>query len=169
MRSLLFLFAFSLYTAGVKAQHIIGSLEKIYASGGVSMTINYTNAAIHGMSEDDFSYYEEDWEKDKNKVYEAFVSGVEDVFENTFYVGKNIKSNYRMVIDVKRIQCNGSFVFDALFYDSQDKLVASIIGCTAKGGKFGSKMNLIKDGAENSGKRLAKVIRRNKSHKAYQM
>lgn len=140
-------------------QTISGSFAGLAACGKAKFTIDFSEASIHGMSEEDFEYMEPDWSKDLPQIRGDFFGGVADRLNGLVTLGSNIKSNYSINVQVISISTKGNYVCDAIIKDG-DKEVAKIQGIKADGGTIGSKLNLIKDGAEHTGKKLGRILLR---------
>lgn len=59
---------------------------------------------------------------------------------------------------IRRVDSNGNYDCDVIL-EEKGKKVGSIVGLRAKGGRFGSKLNLMSDGAQNAGKKLGMMLR----------
>ena len=140
-------------------QNIFGTFAGLAACGKAKFTIDFSEASIHGMSEEDFEYMEPDWSKDLPEIKGDFVGALTDRLNGIVILGTNIKSDYSVNVQVISISTKGNYVCDAIIKDG-DKEVAKIQGVKADGGTIGSKLNLIKDGAEHTGKQLGRILLR---------
>jgi len=146
-----------------KAQTINGDFTPLKEQTRVKMDIDFSDAVIMGMSEEEFSEYEEDWEHDKVEVYSLFYNYVNEVLKGNIIVG-NYKQDTEYVLQVKILTVDVRGDYDSDVYlihnhpGGEQETVATIEGLFARGGKFGSKLNLMKDGAEHTGNALGKVL-----------
>jgi hypothetical protein len=61
---------------------------------------------------------------------------------------------------VTTISPKGDYSFVVQLIDKKGEIVGSIAGLFGKGGMFGTKLNLIKDGAKSTGKRAGALLRK---------
>ena len=118
---------FSLSTMAQKLEQ--GSLALLNNVEKANFQIEFLS--IHGMTENDFSKYEVDWETDK----------------------------YTVKAIVNEINQKGNYDCDIVVLGSNKQVIAKITGVRAKGGVWGTKLNLIKDGAENTGKKFGEILK----------
>lgn len=140
-------------------QTITGSFAGLADSGKAKIIMDFSEASIHGMSEEDFEYMEPDWSKDLPQIIGYFVGEVADRLNGFVILGSNVKSEYSINVRVISISTKGNYVCDAIIKDGE-KEVAKIQGVKADGGNVGTKLNLIKDGAEHTGKQLGRILLR---------
>lgn len=153
------LFLFVLAAIGANAQKVSGTFEGLASQKYVNVMVDFSEASIHGMSEEDFAELESDWEKDKPSIIAKVISNLSDKLEGRFVFGLKKPNSYALKIHVNTISIKGNFNFDVKVLNSEGNEVAQILNATAKGGTFGSALNLIGDGAEATGKVLAKIIK----------
>lgn len=134
-----------------------GSLSVLKGQGRVNLELDYTQASINGMDEEAFANYEKDWKKDKNDIAALFVGEVMANC-NTIFVGIFKNTEYTIKMYVLYINHKGDFLCMANVVNKSGEVLATIEGIRGKGGKFGSKLNLIKDGAEHTGKAFGKFL-----------
>ena len=144
MKQLFFLLSFCLMALSVNAQLFDARIE-----------INYSNASIHGMSEETFAEYEKDWYKDKPQIQTLIIDGIMDEAESYLLLNKD--ANNSIQIDVTRITKNGGIDCVVTCYSNGTPLFKYNAQCT-KGGTYGTKLNLIKDGAKKIGKTIGKIL-----------
>lgn len=142
------------------AQKVSGSFKPLAEEGRAKVEVDFSKALIHGMSETEFAKYETDWEKDKPEIIGQFVGGLQAGIKNLAALGNFPETHATLNVSVLTISPKGDYMCDAiLLVDGAE--VARISNIYAKGGKIGTKLNLIKDGAEHTGKTAGKLIRRN--------
>jgi len=78
----------------------------------------------------------------------------------TIYVGRYKDSPYEIKLIVHTISVKGDFDCDAFLLDADGNQLGSILGIREKGGRFGSRLNLIKDGAEHTGALFGTLLER---------
>ena len=159
MKRLFLAFVGIVLTLMTYGQTISGSFVGLAQEGKAKFEIDFSEASIHGMSEEDFAVYEEDWYKDQPKVVADFLSEVADRLSGMLRLGSHLKTDYRLRVVVTSINSRGDFVCD-LYVMNGEQVEASIRHITAKGGMLGTKLNLIKDGAEHTGKVTGNLLNR---------
>ena len=137
------------------AQKITGSFAPLRNESRVQMTVDFSKASIMGMSEEFFSDYEPDWHKDKNEILFLFNSYVNEALHGHPIIGNySTGTDYIIQIIVQAVDFNGNYDYDILLFsnfDNTPSLIAQAEGFYSRGGKFGTKLNLMKDGAKHSG------------------
>lgn len=134
-----------------------GSVAALAGVDKVNFDIEFVS--IHGMSEAEFAKYEKDWYTDKPEIVGKILDNANKKLKGTFAMVKNISANYTVKLVVNQITKKGNFSCDVLVLDANKSEIAKIGDVKAKGGKWGSKLNLIKDGAEGVGKEFGSVLK----------
>jgi hypothetical protein len=134
-----------------------GSLDVLKGKDRVNIELDFSQASIHGMDDDSFADYEHDWMKDKDEVVTLFVGEVMANC-NRIIVGMFKNTEFTIKVTVLSINPKGDFYCLADVVDKSGQIVASISNIKEYGGKFGSKLNLIKDGARHTGARLGRFL-----------
>lgn len=114
--------------------------------------------SLHGMSENDFGDYERDWFKDKPSVVAMFLEFANRELGNTLRLGYCPDAKYTVKAIVNSISAKGNFLCDLVVVDTLETEIAKIVDIKEDGGTFGSKLNLIKDGAKHTGKKFGLVL-----------
>lgn len=137
-----------------------GSLKELAKAKVARFEVDYSNAVIHGMSEDEFAQYELDWDKDQVEIIVKFLGNLNDRTGDylTVVKGKNTPLTLRWV--VLKISTHGDIKSELHVVAENGTIIAKIVDIDAEGGSFGSKLNLIKDGAEESGERAGSFLKR---------
>lgn len=154
---LFFLVLMGLLTASAQSLES-GSLLSLQAEKKANFEIVF--ASIHGMEEQDFGKYEEDWYKDKPEIVAIFTSYANDKLEGTLRLGKYPDAKYTVRATVNSINMKGNYVCDMTVLTSDGTEIARVSDIKEDGGKLGSKLNLIKDGAEHTGKKFGAILKR---------
>lgn len=115
--------------------------------------------SIHGMSEADFSKYETDWYTDKSEVLGRILENANKKLKGTLAMGNNPSAEYTVKLVVNEISKKGDYSCVIKVLDANKKEIAKIVDVKAKGGTWGSKLNLIKDGAEGIGKEFGSILK----------
>lgn len=154
-------------TYGWSQQVSFGSLSALHNAGKICLEMDFSQASIHGMDEEAFRNYEQDWEKDKPVVIGKFISGVVSHCGNDLSIGNYKEKEYTIRILVRNIGVKGDYNCDADIMDTSGTTIAKITKIKGKGGKIGSVLNLIKDGAKHTGASLGTFLKKevNKSSK----
>lgn len=166
-RSLLIVLALFLTTTGtINAQRmkmeLTGSLKEMAQAGRARIEVDYSEAMIHGMSEDEFGVYEPDYFVDKDVIEGKFLGMLADGIGD-FIVGTKVKSDYLISVKVIQVNPKGNHVCDVFIIrdngSGEPETMATIKTIKADGGTFGTKLNLMKDGAEHTGYLIGKYLR----------
>ncbi len=143
----------------IKAQVFQGDFSVLKDLSRVRMEFDFSQADIHGMTEEEFANYESDWLTDKPEVLARFLDECNKKCGNVIYVGKYKDSPYCIRILVHTITIKGDYDIDAILEDNEGKILGSILSIRERGGKFGTKLNLIKDGAEHTGELTGTLLK----------
>ena len=158
-KRLILLAALCVTTSALLAQQATGSFRELASAGRANVELDFSKASIHGMLEEDFSEIEKDWTKDKPEVLADFLEGLTDKLQNSLIVGTRLETPCLIKVQVLSVTKKGDYTCDvAVLCEGQE--VASIKSVKADGGTFGSALNLIKDGAESTGKKVGKLVYR---------
>ena len=141
------------------AQTTTGSFEELASCGKSNIEIDFSDVSIHGMQEDDFADVEKEWYDDKPEIIGYFISHVADKVDDELIIGTRLKTPFLIKVLVRSITKKGNFTCDVIVMN-EDKEIATIEGLKEDGGVFGSKLNLIKDGAKHTGEKLGKFLSR---------
>lgn len=136
-----------------------GSFKALQGQQRVNFEVDYSESSIHGMSEEDFGDYETDWYKDKREVTAILINECNEKCRKEITVGRYDNAFYLIKVVVRSISTKGDFDFDAYLFDMEGNQLGSIENLWGKGGRFGTKLNLIKDGAESAGGALGAALR----------
>ena len=145
------------FSFAMSAQTITGSLKEFALFGKANIEVIFADASIHGMQEEDFAAVERDWYKDKPEIVYDFIGGVAEKLKVRFTIGTRLSTPYQIKVYVQNISKKGDYTCDAIVF-KEDVEIASIKSIKADGGTFGTKLNLIKDGAEHTGEKLGKLL-----------
>ena len=146
---------------GQKQMLFSGSLEQVKNAGKMAVKFDFSNARIHEMTEEEFSLYETDWKKDQPQIYKDMIEELQKKVKPWLVVGPFKAAPYTMIISVHSISLQGDFLFDADIVNENNEIIASIKDQYAQGGRCGTALNLVKDGAESVGEVLGYALKRN--------
>ena len=137
-----------------------GSLHMLAEAGIAYFEVDYSNAIIHGMSEEEFAEYELDWDKDMPQILGCFRSNLTERAGEylALVTKKKVALTLRWV--VLSINTKGDTKSELHVLDADGVLLAKIVELYGEGGTIGSKLNLIKDGAKSSGKKAGSFLKR---------
>ena len=157
------LLIFSAIFTAANAQKINGSFASLREEARIQMNIDFSEADIMGMSEAEFTEYEEDWTHDKVQILNLFYENVNDALKGNLVVGNyKQETDYTLDLVVRTVNSRGDYDCDLYLYrnmdDGSQEFVAEALGVNARGGKIGTKLNLMKDGAKHTGKELGKFL-----------
>lgn len=159
MKRILFLLSFALMgVLNMAAQgRVQGSFAPLKGESRVNFDMVFMN--IHGMSEADFSTYETDWQKDKPEVVGIFTNDANRTLGDGLTIGHFPDAPYTLEVVVNSVSTKGDYLCDALLLDAQQHEIARIDALKTRGGVWGTKLNLIKQGAESAGKACGKALK----------
>lgn len=136
------------------AQNVTGSFKTLKDAGRVKMVVDFSKASIIGMTEEEFSKYEVDWEKDKPEILSLFYTYANRRLGNSLSLGGSFdESRYMLTLIVRTVSAKGDYDCDLVLTEN-GKEVARAEMLRAYGGTFGTKLNLMKDGAKHTGREL---------------
>lgn len=145
----------------MQAQNVdSGSLRELAEAGVASFEIDYSEAHIHSMTEAEFALYEEDWDKDQKYIIAEFLDNLNDRTGDQLVVVKGKKTDLTLRWVVLHIDPRGNIISELHVVNKEGKVLAKITELRGAGGRFGTKLNLIKDGARSSGKRAGSFLKR---------
>ena len=137
-----------------------GSLDVLRGEEYVKVVVDYSNALIMDMTEEEFAEYEEDWYKDQPAIMGKFLEETNDELDGILRLSRTKASNYTLRWAVEWINESGTFMSDFYLETADGEVIAVIKRVKGKGGTFGTKLNLIKDGAEETGDCIGKFLRK---------
>ena len=159
-RCYLLLVCLCVILSSVSAQKVSeGSLQSLKNCGKVNVLLDFSDACIHGMTVEAFAEYEQDWEVDLPIISRKFVTGLIEKCPNVRF-GTDSDTELTLKVKVLSITPKGDYRCEGILMNRQKDKIAYISEVNARGGTFGSKLNLIKDGAEHTGEALGKFIKR---------
>lgn len=147
------------FTSVVAEAHRLesGSLFPLKNANRVNFELEFVS--IHGMSEEAFSKYETDWYKDKPEIVGIFTGNANNKLDGIITLGAYPNSDFTIKAVVNEISIKGNYNCDIIVIDAKKNIIAKISNIKANGGTWGSKLNLIKDGAESTGKLFGRVLK----------
>lgn len=134
-----------------------GSFSALKDQSNAQLVVDFSEASIHGMSEEDFADYEQDWYKDKPEIIAIITNNCNEKLRG-LTLGRR-EAPYILRLKVLSVSARGDFDCDAYLEDPDGNVLGTIEGLWGKGGRFGTKLNLIKDGAERLGQCLGIALR----------
>ena len=136
---------------------VTGSFEALY-NKTANLEIEYVK--IHNRSEAEFAEYEKDWKVDKPDVEDLILQNANAALKKVCHLNFGKESDLTVRVVVTTISAKGDYSFVVQLLDKKGEIVGSIAGLFGKGGMFGTKLNLIKDGAKSTGKKLGTILRK---------
>lgn len=149
-----------MYGLGTSAEKQQGSssFEALKDQRYVKFAIEYVS--IHGMTEKDYAVYEPAWPKDKIDIVGQFKQSLSDELDGALIFGNQPEAKYTIKAVVNTVNKSGDYNCDMVLLDANGNEVGRMTGIKASGGHFGTKDNLIGDGAEHTGKKFGKILRK---------
>lgn len=134
-----------------------GTLSVLKNEERVNMQLDFSKTSFVGMDEEMFSQYEQDWKKDKGEVVAKFIV---DAYTHCkrIVLGSFKDTEYTFVIRVISISKKGDFLCHVDLVNKAGERKAHVEGLEESGGRFGSLLNLIKDGAMHTGEGFGEFV-----------
>lgn len=160
------LLIFSALFTVANAQKVTGTFAPLRDEARVRMNIDFYEADIMGMSEEEFADFEKDWNHDKVDILAYLYENANDALNGAISVGNyKQETEYTLDLVVRTVNARGDYDCDLFLFrnlaDGSQEFVAEAEGINARGGKIGTKLNLMKDGAKHTGKALGKFLLQN--------
>ncbi len=125
----------------------------------VNFTVDFSQADIMGMNEEEFLEYEPRWASEKPDIVATFPVYANAITNNSPRLGNYRNEAYTLNLVVRAVDTRGGYDCD-LFLLHGGRTLASATGFYAVGGIFGSKLNLFKDGSKHTGMAIGFFLRR---------
>ena len=151
------------FLTAANAQKVTGSFAPLANEARVKMYIDFSEADIMGMSEEEFTDFEEDWTHDKVEIVSLFYTNANAELNGALVVG-NYKQDteYTLNLIVRTVDARGNYDCDLVLVrnleDGRQETVAKAEALYARGGLIGTKLNLMKDGARHTGRVLGMFL-----------
>ena len=136
---------------------VTGSFEALY-NKTANLEIEYVK--IHNRSEAEFAEYEKDWKVDKPYVEDLILQNANAALKKVCHLNFGKESDLTVRVVVTTISAKGDYSFVVQLLDKKGEIVGNITNLFGKGGIFGTKLNLIKDGAKSTGKKLGTILKK---------
>lgn len=147
-------------TMGCYAQKLAeGSLDALKGESRMNVELDYSNAVLKGMSFKDYVAQEENWDKGVKEIKAKFVEEFNKSNKGKITAGSFDNAKYTLRIDAIKVEKRGTTTADAYVVDAEGKTVAKITKLEGEGGKWGTHLNLMGDGATNMGAILGKFFK----------
>lgn len=125
----------------------------------VNLEFNYEEASINGYEESNILSFEKDWLVDQPKLIQKFVQAYNETGVMPV-VGQFESANFTLQVRPIVISDHGNMSFYAIVLNEEGEQIYSTSMLNAKGGRFGSFLNLVGDGMKSSGRLLSGEIHR---------
>lgn len=159
MKKFVFLSFFLIFAASMTAQKLEkGSVLPLNSVNKVNFVMEFL--CIHGMNEEAFSQYETDWYCDKPEIVGKFTAYANQKLAGHIMLGAYPHAEFTVKAVVNNISVKGDYDCDLVVLDAKKRMIALISGIHDRGGVWGTKLNLIKDGAESTGKKFGSVLKK---------
>ena len=136
---------------------VTGSFEALY-NKTANLEIEYVK--IHNRSEAEFAEYEKDWKVDKPDVEDLILQNANAALKKVCHLNFGKESDLTVRVVVTTISAKGDYSFVVQLLDKKGEIVGNLTNLFGKGGMFGTKLNLIKDGAKSTGKRAGTLLKK---------
>lgn len=160
MKKVLLLMLLVVMTMSAAAQTVYGSFRDLNKTSRVMISFDFSSALIHSMPEADFAQYEPDWTPSKQEILTALIGEAQEELNNRLYLTTADVPGYKLVVKVLNISVKGDFFCDLYLFNPNGQEIGRIVNLYGAGGRVGSKINLIKDGATEVGESIGYRIRK---------
>ena len=165
MKKIILLFLFvNFFVSFVTAQTVTkNTLPKNLKGIRMNLKIDFSDAMICGMSEEEFSKYEKDWEEDKPKIVSKFMTGANLGVGKSYKIGHYSNTSYIIMIKINTITDEGFIICDAKILDNEGNaqfIVESLTGGKEPPFMIGTKLARMKVWAALTGKTLGGILKR---------
>ena len=163
MKKKVLIMLFMVIAASSYAQNVTkNNFPKNMKGARMNLKMDFSDALICGMSEEEFSNYEKDWEEDKPTIVRNFRSGANVGIGKSYKIGDYRDAKYTIVIKVNTITDDGYIICDADIIDSSGNVYFTVEELT--GGKeplfmIGTKLARMKIWATVTGKKLGSILK----------
>ena len=137
-----------------------GSLVVLHGEEYVKVVVGYSNALIMDMTEEEFAEWEDDWYKDQPAIMSELIEEANDELDGMLRLSRTRTTDYILRWAVDWIDESGTIMSDFYLETAGGEVIAVIENVKGKGGVFGTKLYLIKTGAESTGRTLGKFLRK---------
>jgi len=168
-KNLIICFLLICFCANLSAQTITkNSLPKDLQEVRMNLQMDFSQAVIFGMSEEDFAEYEKDWYHDKQSVISKFKTGANISLGKSSWIGNYKNALYTVKVIVNTITDEGFIICDVDIINKQGQVLFHIDHLT--GGKepsfsVGTKLARIKIWATLTGKEFGSILKSELSKK----
>ena len=163
MKRLLFYILASIMTVTSFSQTVTkNDLPKNLKGIRMNFQMDFSQAVIMGMSENEFAEYEKDWNDDKPTIVRNFKSGTNFTLGNSYGVGDYKDAKYMVIVKVNTITDEGYFVCDVDILDEVNKVVFHLdylTGGSEPTFSIGTKLARMKVWATLTGKSLGSILK----------
>lgn len=135
-----------------------GSFDCLKNEQKISFQYDLKDAVIKGFSYEDYINYEPKWERGFYEVTMKFISEANTALNGKFILTYTKDCNYTLTFKVTDVDNKGTTYGDLILTDKEGNQVASVQNLYAKGGHFGSHLNLMGDAAKRAGVYTAEFL-----------
>lgn len=167
MKHILFSLCFLVCAAWTSsAQNVSGSFHVITEQNCVNLVVDFSEATIMGMSEEQFRLYEEDWIKDQPDIYARIRDAINEKLKGKLAVGELKEAQYTLLVKVISISKKGEFLTNLYLIQNQDNGGQKEIGIVEgmktrnKTGNSYTKLRTIKLQANQLGDTIGNLLRK---------
>lgn len=163
MKKIIFLMLSCAIVASMSAQTVTkNEMPKSLQGVRMNVQMDFSNAVILGMSEEEFAKYEKDWNGDKPAIVRNFRNGANIAIGKSMGIGEYKNAPYTIKADVNTITDKGYIICDVDIIDTNGKVLLHIDDLN--GGNeptmgIGTKLSRIKMWATLMGKKLGKILK----------
>lgn len=141
----------------------VNMLSTVEKGSRVNFKMDFSDTSFMGMTEDEYSKQEVDWQKDKHTVIEYFLKALNAKLRGNLKLNNNIESDYSFVVRVISISKNGFMICDATLYDKHGTVLFKVKDVS--GGKeppisAGTVLSRIKIWSSLTGAKLGSILKK---------
>lgn len=161
-KSILFIVILLFAAINIHAQTVLeGSFDSLQKVTRVDFEFDYSECSFTGMTLEEFCDYEQDWEIDQPGIQGKFYDKFHDV-QSEIIFGRFHQSQVKGVMKIFYVMRDGDMQAELRLVDSvSGELLLHVGNIRVKGGKIGTRLNLMGDGMANLGKKLGRYMAKN--------
>lgn len=149
----------SLVTVSSYGQKLVeGSLDQLKGEQKIKIEYNYNDAEIKGMTFSEYVAQEKNWETGNEEIRAKFIEEFNNASKGKIKATKE-DSKYTLVLNISEVGRSGDAEGTACVKDSEGNVIVKIEKVRGEGGKWGTHINLMGDGAKSMGESLGKFFK----------
>lgn len=135
-----------------------GSFDVLANEREVCVKLDYTGAMIDDLPFDVFLETEDNWDKGNREILLKFIKEANKEESGILFLTKK-ETKYILVFKAISVSGRGTTIGYLNLLDNEDNIIAKTDNFKARGGRFGTHINLMGDAAERLGEMVGSFIK----------